>query len=583
MKKLFFLACAASLSATLLAAGNNTTTQQVRHHDARFTATQVDQTRIQTLSPDWKSQPKGLLKAPKATKETYELQGNYITSPVSFFAGTPLNLANINQAGLIVPYRPDAVTYQSSWIGGGSWKVGGQEVKNDESGEYQYPLDGQIGYYELPVYQNNSITSQGDTYNFTEFQYGRLFTSYYADYGFTNNLEVAAGWNFLTKCQILTEIEFDEYVDDAGQTQRDETYGSNAPYRGLGWATETDRIYLYGTDMWLPTDEAGLGTERVSLDTIFAIIQNDDVLNINALTMGVYGIDFQNVRYQEPVINHLKATLYPVTFTQTAEGTEYSIDWEHPYGSGVTAKSSSTFQPYQHTQGSTNLFGTLILQFTAIDPITGTEEPTNVTVDGDFVVVFTEFNDEQYENDFGFITDGYVEAPFYATTFVSGTSATTGESYTGQVWRSPLNILVNFYALYPTILDLPEEITIGLGGETKDFVLTSNVQFEEIGIDGDLWVEVDGENTTEIIQGTEYFSNEITLHIGASATTEPREGELILNALGKEYTIKVIQEGETALQDTKFQNDGKYYNVLGQEVGEDYKGVVIHNGQKLIR
>ena len=30
-------------------------------------------------------------------------------------------------------------------------------------------------------------------------------------------------------------------------------------------------------------------------------------------------------------------------------------------------------------------------------------------------------------------------------------------------------------------------------------------------------------------------------------------------------------------------NDGKLYNVLGIEVDEDYKGVVIRNGQKFLK
>ena len=40
--------------------------------------------------------------------------------------------------------------------------------------------------------------------------------------------------------------------------------------------------------------------------------------------------------------------------------------------------------------------------------------------------------------------------------------------------------------------------------------------------------------------------------------------------------------GETAFENVSLQNNGIRYNMLGQEVDENYKGVVICNGQKMI-
>ena len=40
--------------------------------------------------------------------------------------------------------------------------------------------------------------------------------------------------------------------------------------------------------------------------------------------------------------------------------------------------------------------------------------------------------------------------------------------------------------------------------------------------------------------------------------------------------------GATAIDNVSVRNNGIRYNLLGQPVGEDYKGVVILNGKKMI-
>ena len=51
------------------------------------------------------------------------------------------------------------------------------------------------------------------------------------------------------------------------------------------------------------------------------------------------------------------------------------------------------------------------------------------------------------------------------------------------------------------------------------------------------------------------------------------------------FTVSRIfleKESEEAIENVNFKNNGIRYNVMGQPVGEDYKGVVILNGQKTI-
>ena len=50
-----------------------------------------------------------------------------------------------------------------------------------------------------------------------------------------------------------------------------------------------------------------------------------------------------------------------------------------------------------------------------------------------------------------------------------------------------------------------------------------------------------------------------------------------------EYTIVVKQGTVTAIDQTKYLFDNKRYNLLGIEVDENYKGVVIRNGEKFIQ
>lgn len=79
------------------------------------------------------------------------------------------------------------------------------------------------------------------------------------------------------------------------------------------------------------------------------------------------------------------------------------------------------------------------------------------------------------------------------------------------------------------------------------------------------------------------------LYIMGDATDDSVDGpaigdEIILDGHGPKIVFKVVKvtypEG---IDDVKFRNDGKTYNVLGLEVGDDYKGVVIRNGEKFIR
>lgn len=53
-------------------------------------------------------------------------------------------------------------------------------------------------------------------------------------------------------------------------------------------------------------------------------------------------------------------------------------------------------------------------------------------------------------------------------------------------------------------------------------------------------------------------------------------------AVFKVSRVYLEKESGEAIENVNFKNNGVRYNVMGQPVGEDYKGVVILNGQKTI-
>jgi len=58
--------------------------------------------------------------------------------------------------------------------------------------------------------------------------------------------------------------------------------------------------------------------------------------------------------------------------------------------------------------------------------------------------------------------------------------------------------------------------------------------------------------------------------------------EIVLSQYGKKIVYRIVGV-PTALNEIKYINDGKRYDVLGKEVDENYKGIVIKNGKKFLQ
>jgi hypothetical protein len=290
------------------------------------------------------------------------------------------------------------------------------------------------------------------------------------------------------------------------------------------------------------------------------------VIYIASATLGIYS---RNTVLGEG--DEVRLSLYPVT--------EEGIDFENPLGSAT-----ATIDNYVPYSSSSKWLGLLQFTFTDIDPITGAETNVPVIAEGDFVAVLENINNGTA--DFGILTD-YLDGVIGETYFVF--TDANGKLNIKSMWKEPSSLLLNFNAVLPEFV-APEFVEFASNdADSKEIEIPSNVWDEDMEIDADEWitVEVATKSHEETEEGETYDIHDLVdvLTISVEATEEPRVGEIFINALGKEIVIKVYQ-GQAAPQginNIKAVNDNKMYNVLGVEVNEDYKGIVIRNGEKFVR
>ncbi len=477
--------------------------------------------------------------------------GYYV--PNSFVSGTPRSgLGYVDYATIYVPYCEEVTFYSRHYwerpegyiYAPGTWTVAGEVVASDtiaytiKTGEFRDD-------YPVPAFLAADVKLNDDSiYTFKSYEFGKYFTSKYAKHNFVNGLGVAPYWiQSLTQCEVYTEVEADSRGED--------TYGTGWSFVGakpLG-------TYAYGTKLSNPY------AEGTYFDTIISVINNNATMYISYVSLGVFTAGDGGVSGIFPdKEDHVKLTLYALS----EKGV---IDWANPIAEAVADSSS-----YIGYKDETSWYGILNFYFTETDPL-GAVSIVPAVVEGDFVAVLTEFN--AGTADFGIITDYYSE--FSGQTYFKFAEGIT------SLWRAPSNLLMNFYAIFPTILDIPETIVVPLAGETKELTINTNVAYEYMEYDADEWISLDGESLTEGEGDEEEYLYQDKLTITVEPSTENRVGELTIDALGKIYTIKIVQGDEAAVDNVKVLNDNKRYNLLGVEVDEDYNGIVIMNGKKFIQ
>lgn len=467
-------------------------------------------------------------------------------APGTFNSGTPSSgIGYVNEAFILAPYQDSLTFYNYSGLTS-SWYVDGDLKATDSL--LKVNLVGMGETQSLPLMKTPTLPTSDTTQTaFVDYQFGAYYTEVYSQKGdFSNYIEVAPAYlEPLTKCAMYTE----QRTNSKGK----DTYGSDWTFVGGGDVG----TYSYGTQMVHPS----LG---VRFDTIFIPYFQEGAMYIDHISAGVY-TDGSGVDGIFPAeTDHVRATIYPIL-------SGGRIDFSSPIATAI-----ADADDYVGAKDASSWYGLLNFYFTELDPITGAETQVPAKVSGDFVVAFDQFNDGTAN--FGFITDYY--------TLIEGDTYLIGGGRFTQLWKYPANLLVNLYALLP-VFEAPESVQFDLAGGTLEFTIPSNVWDDEIEIDAPEWITVEvATDYEEIVDGDKtYYAHKYTnkLTITVAETAASREGVVELDAMGLPVTIIVDQGDVQGIENVRYQNDNKLYNVLGQEVNEDYKGVVIRNGEKFVK
>ena len=211
-----------------------------------------------------------------------------------------------------------------------------------------------------------------------------------------------------------------------------------------------------------------------------------------------------------------------------------------------------------------------------------------VWVDGDFYLQITGFNESGC--DFGIRSDFY-NINTGSTVYTVNGVMTYGASQGG------CNLNIGYDAYWPSalvmkdseVLVAPVEGGLAMDGEYNAIAIYTNVDdLEAWVIDEEAsaeWLEIAIDDSA--LESDGCFIAQLT----ATALPEGekgREGALVIDIDGYQLSIPVVQ-GEVKNPTTGVENvvapsfNGKTYNLLGVEVDENYKGIVIKNGQKTIQ
>ena len=336
------------------------------------------------------------------------------------------------------------------------------------------------------------------------------------------------------------------------------------------WGTEGGNLYRVGAGSYGPyANGCGLTIEGSTIDTIGSIVRNVSTMKIEQINLLVYNSDQQGIDVMVPEGAEIKVEIF------AADVVAGQIDRsEALYTTTITAA--------DYTEIAPNGIGTLSAIFYEEDIFGGLQQ-VPIYIEGDFYIQFTNFNESNCH--FGFYSDYYT--PAETTLFTWNGKLTTLWSGGGS------NILISYDAYWPVVVPVsaeevlvaPVEGGIAMDGEYSAIALYSNVADVESNWIFDIpeWIEVEYDESTWDSQG--YVVAQFNA-AALPAEIEGRQGIVTIEADGYVCEV-VINQGEvvnTAVDNVVAPEfNGKTFNLLGVEVDENYKGIVIKNGQKYIQ
>ena len=491
-------------------------------------------------------------KAVRAQQAAYAAVDYYYT-PGSFHNGLFAGFSGFSFAAIVLPFL-DSVEYTNIY-GATDWSINGKlQVSNSATFVDSYWL-GESAYY-VPETADHDFVYQGTTYRIKGPSYGNTAGSSYVFSGLNEHPEMLSGSNIpMTLCAMQCDTMEDTH-----------------DYWRVGGSFTGDP-YFNGTGIHLDSVD-----RQTTADALGVFVDFDGVMKFDEIILAVYSDGAGEASTLFPA----DAKVYVNLFAFDEAG---KINFKDTLASTVITQADLDAEV-----ASWGVLGTLSAKFYETD-IFGTVTQVPVYVKDGFFLEITNFNESGCN--FGIFSD--YDCPVTGTTVYK---------YKGQ-WQYRAhpragggkygqNLLISFDGYFPTINndttinEMNAPVAGGYayyGQDTEDQIvwLISNVNYEDWEFEADEWIEPQ-------IVSTDYWesSNAIALAFEVEALPEGeqyREGTVTFIADGAEITL-TISQGENphqGIKNVEAVKDNKTYDVLGREVKNDFKGVVIRNGEKFVR
>ena len=476
----------------------------------------------------------------KVAAADYADHDYYFTEGMMHFGYTP-QFYGLKSSFIAVPYL-DSVVW-TNYYGPTNWYMQHNDALVAENSETYVTGYGIDGTYYLPYTTDHTLTQGDKTYNIKGYKYaaGNADGAYLASA--VSPIIISTGEMIpLTLCGMETDPMNNESGSDF--------YQIGAGARGA---------YAYGTNLIADT------ATKVTADTLISTVRNLSPLKINAVNIPVYNNQGTTIMPEDAEI---KIELFAADLTKGII-----------YTDSLLGEAVATIENFLDLGGKR---GTISAVF-QVEDILGGMMDAPIVVEGDFVLQITGYNESGCN--FGIFADYYTPG---GTTMYK-----VGGKYT-PIFSASSNLAVSYDAYWPVavpvtaaeVLEAPVAGGIAVDSDEEGtysaFAIYTNVyDIENWDITADEWLTM-AVDTANVSQ-TGYFVAQVT----AEALTEGtgRQGVVTIDADGYKVDI-VVKQGEV---NTAVDNvvaplfDNKIYNLLGVEVDENYKGIVIKNGQKYIQ
>ena len=486
-----------------------------------------------------------IAKQQKAAAAEYAAHDYYFVEGMMHSGLTP-QFYGLSMPLIMLPFTPEVVW--TNYYGPTDWYSQASDELLAEDSETltmkAWEDYGLGGMYYL-IYTTDHTLTQGDqTYDIKGYMYaeaagkgGAAFTTGYTP------ITISTGENIpMTLCGMETSTMDNESGSDF--------YRISAGVRGA---------YAYGTDLIADT------ATGVTADTILSLVRNVSPLKISAINIPLYNANGTTMITENAEI---KIELFAADLSQGII-----------YTDSVLGTTVATVENFLEIQAG---LGTLVATFQEEDPFGGMMDVA-VVVEGDFVVQLTGYNESGC--DFGIYADYHTPG---GTTVYK-----VGGQYT-PIFSASSNLAISYDAYWPMVeygggsevLVAPAEGGIAMDGDYQAFALYTNVTDVEgawmIADESAEWLEIAIDASTLETEG--YIVAQLTAEALPEGVTG-RKGAFVIDADGYKLSIPVHQgDVETGVENVVAPSfNGKTYNLLGVEVDENYKGIVIKNGQKSIQ